>query len=176
MKPLDIYSVVQAKNDLEQIVKNHKHIIEDNTYDDYTGVQEIEMDQMLDTKLNSKFKSWVKNIESGVDANFVSHELNDSTEETDAERNPYVSSHKLIKTMSRIFSKVALFSNVMNTVFESKNKCPSTSGTEAQFRNLKSYVFNLMKSIRFDTWLERSIEITKGIFKAMISELKNEKI
>lgn len=163
--------VMQAKNSLEKLVKSHKQVIEENTYDDYAGIQEIAMDQMLDTKTGSKFKKWIKNIEIGIDENFVNHALNNSTEETDASRNPYVSS-QLIKSMSRIFSRVALFSNVMNSVCGSENKSPSTAGTEAQFRNMKSYVFDLMKGIRFDTWLERSIEITKGIFKAMISEFK----
>lgn len=173
MKNEYLYSdrVVQAKNDLEQLVKSHKKIIEDNTYDDYTGIQDIEMDQMLDTKIKSKFKKWIKRIETDVDEKFVNQGLNNSTEETDAGRNPYVS-QQIIKEMSRIFAKVALFSNVMNPICGSKNKCPNTSGTEAQFRNMKSYVFNLMKSIRFDTWLERSIEVTKGIFKALVSELK----
>lgn len=163
--------VVRAKNELEQLVKNHKSIIEDNTYEDYTGIQEIEMDQMLDTKMTSKFKTWVKHIETAVEENFVNQELNNSTEETDAGRNPYVS-HQIIKTMSKMFARVALFSNVMNSVCGSENKSPSTSGTEAYFRSMKSFVYNLMKGIRFDTWLERSIEVTKGIFKALVSELK----
>lgn len=166
--------VVQAKDDLEQLVKSHKSVITDNTYDDYTGIQEIEMDQTLNTKIGSKFKEWVKGIESYVDDNFVNHALNDSSEETTASRNPYVS-HQLTKTISKIFSKIALFSNVMNGVFKSKNMNPSTSGTEAQFHNMKAFVFQSKKGYRLDTWLERGIEVTKGIFKAMIADLKEKK-
>lgn len=140
----------------------------------YNGIQEIESDQVLDIKISSKFKKWIKKIESNVDKNFVNHALNDSSEETDAQRNPYVA-QQIIKTMSQIFAKIALFSNVMNPVFKTTIMNPSTSGTEAQFRNLKSYVFQSMKNIRLDTWLERSIEVTKGIFKAMSADLKEAK-
>lgn len=166
--------VIQAKNDMEMIVKSHKHIIEENSHEDYIGFQELEEDETINIKTKSSFSRWIYKIASNVDRNFVDHELNNSMGETQCNRNPYVS-HQLEKPLKKILSKISLFSNVMNAVFESQNTAPSSSSLEAQFRNLKSYVFKSKKGLRLDTWLERSIEITTGIFKTMVAELNEQK-
>lgn len=165
---------LQAKDELVMIAKYHKHIINENNPENYIEMHDIEEDRIIDSKTKSKFYKWIHKVIKKVDKNFVNYGLNNSYEETDADLNPYTS-NQLVKPLIKILSRIHLFSNVMNTTVGSKNVVPTSSCTEAQFRNIKSYMFNGKKGIRLDAWLERSIEITDGNFKALVAEAKETK-
>lgn len=160
--------VIAAKDDLKSIVQTHKQILTE-TPKNYVEVDEFDEERELNSSNKSKFYNWVQKIADSVDAKFVNQALNDSIEDTDAERNPYFSK-QLIKQLMKIVSRIHLFSFVMNSTFGSKIITPSSSCTEAQFRTIKSYIFQNKKGQRLDTWLERSIEITTGNFKALVAE------
>lgn len=161
--------VLAAKDELDVIVRSHKSILDDNIPENYVQMHDIEEDRTLTLKTKSKFYNWVDQIDKMVDENFVNHALNDSVEDTNADHNPFVSA-QFCEPLKKILSKIHLFSNVMNSTFGLKNIVPTSSCTEAQFRNIKSYIFKNQKGLRLDTWLERSIEITNGNFKALIAD------
>lgn len=161
--------VIKARDELKAIAKSHKHVLEENSPENYVEMHDIEEDRTLNSKCKSKFYKWVHRIAKEVDGQFVNHALNASTEETNAERNPYFSK-VLEKPLIKILSRVHLFSFVMNSTFGSEIVAPSSSCTEAQYRNINSYIFKHRRGLRLDSWLERSIEVTTGNFKALVAE------
>lgn len=112
--------VIKARDELKAIVQSHKHVLEENTPENYVEMHDIEEDRTLNMKCKSKFYKWVQRIVNAVDVQFVNHALNASIEETDAERNPYFSK-ELTKPLIKILSRIHLFSFVMNSTFGSKN-------------------------------------------------------
>lgn len=136
---------LQARDDLESIVKRHKHVIKENTYED-KDTHDDDKDRILSTKTKTKFALWIDKIAAKVDEHHVNHGLNNSREETNADRNPYVSK-KLIKPLTKMLSRLSLFSNIMNETFHSTNSVPSSACTENQFKMLKSYIFSGLKGM-----------------------------
>lgn len=138
--------VAAARNNLEEIVKCHKNLIEDYNVENYveTYDDDEEGERFLELKKKSNFYKWIKNIVKFVDKNHVNHALNESIEETESDRNPYVSK-TLIEPLMKFLSNLSLFSNIMTGVFNSDNKKSSSGCTEVTFNHLKSYIFKRKK-------------------------------
>lgn len=107
------------------------------------------MDENTDetSRSRSEFRNWLEAICKKVDLNSVNHELNISNSfDHNNEDNVYAALNS-VEPMINILSKLLLFSNIMNQCFGSPNKVASSSCTEVQIRNVKSYVFNRKKGI-----------------------------
>lgn len=108
----------------------------------------------------------------------MNHHLNDSSS-TDADvelaDNIYYGPH-LIKTFHELLATVPLWSNVMMKHFNSTNPTPTSSGCEVEFKNIKRLLFNNMRAIRVDSFVQTHMQQLNGQMKLALSEQKKLKL
>lgn len=163
--------VKKTKNGLVLLARNHKKITDD-TESDISDKLDLDDEKK---KYKSKFHSWIEEIVNEVDRKFVDHGMNESLEDSSGHEINFYASEKLVKPMINLLSKIPFFSNIMNATFGSDNDRASSSCTEAQFRNIKCYVFQKRKGMRLDTWVEKSIAFTRGSFLSLVAEYNSSK-
>lgn len=81
----------------------------------------------------------------------------------DTHFNPFfVESKEFEVALIGIFAKLPLTGCIMNAVFKSKDKVPTSSATEANIRIVKRNLFVHQKRIRADRWHETHLNFLKG--------------
>lgn len=129
--------------------------------------------EATETKVKSKFKLWIEEIQTRAIKNYVKSELNDSVNEQSLEDN-ILYAPDLSNAIINILAKLPLFSNVMNSVYKSENKTATSSVTENGFKILKTNVFKKGVNIRLDHFVEKYVNVMDGRFKSLLSIKKTE--
>lgn len=135
--------VNEARENLISLARCHKHIIDD--YSTLIDCDYDETDKIESADKKSKFQVRIEKIRKNVQDDHVKTDI--ESDDDQFEENTYAS-QKSVQTMIDILAKLPMFSNIMNAKFGSLNKAASSACTEAQFRNLKSYVFSEKKSMK----------------------------
>lgn len=177
--------VRNAKKELKEISDLHiTHEVElDENYEDDNRV--IELEHLSDSRViecenlsRSKFFSWINSIKNDVEKKNVNYDLNNSSS-TDAcvelADNIYYGPH-LIKPFHELLATVPLWSNVMMKHFKSTNPTPTSSGCEVEFKNIKRLLFNNMRAIRVDSFVQTHMQQLDGQMKLALSEQKKLKL
>lgn len=159
-------SVVDAISDLKSLIDTHdirdafsaNHPNCDNEIDDKASI----IWQKSDEK-KSLFSNFIYDIVENVKEVHVNSSLNDSTDEIPLHvvENPFYAPKKE-KTFMKFFSKLHLWSNVMNETFASNNLVASSACNESDFKRTKHFVFP-KKTVRADFLCERILIIWKAL-------------
>lgn len=118
----------------------------------------------------NKFHAWVLSMVE------FSSELNESCNRSNYAVNPYYC-ETLQSTLVEMLSKLPLFGNIMNNVFDSNNEVPTSSPTESDFDVIKNDLFHSTLNIRVDEFVKKHLIFTKGrLVGKRWQEVRNELI
>lgn len=160
--------VKEAKKDLFILIATHRIDADSSCDDDENEIADSYNDE------DSKFAQWVKSLAEEVRNKYVNHDLNQNgppSGKEDEYIENYYATDKLQPEIIRILSKLPLFSNIMNGIFDSSNMTATTAYTEVRFHHIKNYIFTKSK-MRLDLWLTKSIQETKGSFLSAMAKKK----
>lgn len=140
----------------EQTAMNHK-------IDREPAPEKMAPDGMEGIKIGkNKFESWINTIVLGVHEEYIDEDLNLSNEETKSYTKNAYFAPQLEKPLIEILSQLPLIGCIMNGVFKSEIRSPTSSATEQDFDVIKNDLFHSGRGMRVDKWLDRHIQFTKG--------------
>lgn len=80
-------------------------------------------------------------------------------------------SPKLERTFILILTRITLWSNIMLNTFDSQNYCPTSSGLESEFKNIKQ-LLNITKCKRVDLFVKEHLDHLTGSLRTCVSTQK----
>lgn len=165
--------VRDAKKDLKEISDLHNM---DDGENENENDEDSDCDIECEGLSRSKFYFWVASIKEEVEKNEVNTELNNSQTngndlDTSLTDNVYYGPH-LAQSFVELLATLPLWSNIMMHHFNSTNSCPTSSGCEAEFKNIKTLLFRNRRGIRIDSFVQTHIQHLNGQLKLALSEQK----
>lgn len=147
-------SITDNIKELEYISSTHKidQNYKNKTYE--TPDSNIEID-VSEKKSKNKFYTWILSMVE------FSSELNESCNKNDYAVNPYYC-ESLQNSLVEILSRLPLYGNILNKVFDSNNTVPTSSPTETDFDVIKNDLFQSKLNIRVDEFVKKHLIFTRG--------------
>lgn len=105
-------------------------------------------------KIDSEFMS-IFNNEADTEEHLWLSEIINSIEYANTGHENLYYSPNLVKTLKSIFSRIPLWSNIMNAIFNSKNTTATSSDIESYFKSIKHLVYGENSLICVDSFIKQ---------------------